>query len=288
VADAARRDLERLAAAGDEDAERRHLQEQIRSGELTDERLRLAAYCDHPIAKQLSPVPEPERAGTWLRYWESARRHLVSGITAADADDEGNHRSESYAKRRAVRAARFQQIGAKALELLDQARPAPWLPDPFSWIQGLKQWGDEVSVRAGVAGARLREWPPELDAVLVLVEAWLQEPVPKRLASIQDALQGLAVPENDDRWGERIVERVAELATAREAEDDDLWHCLYDLSRLVGSEALDTHLAIEKVELHLGAAYDRDAWLIGQSQIHTAIRAALVPWALGASARAGS
>lgn len=284
MADAKHRDLERLAAAGDEDAERQLLQERVRSGELSDERLRLAAYCDHPIAKQLSPVSEPERAGAWLRYWESARRHLISGIADADVDadaEESDDRSESYAKRRALRAARFQEIGAKALKLLDQARPDPWLPDPFSWIQGLTAWGDEVSVRAGVAGARLREWPSELGAILELVEHWLADPTAERLAPIQHALQQLAVPENDERWGERIVERVAELATASESADDDLWHCLYDLSRLVGREALSAHLAVDKVELHLGAAYDRDAWLIGQSQIHTAIRNELVPWALG-------
>ncbi len=282
MADAKRRDLERLVAAGDADAELRLLQELLRTGELSDERLRLAAYCDHPVAKQLSPVPTPERPGAWLRYWESARKHLISGIASADLaleTEPEDGRSEAYAKRRATRAARYHQIAKQALELLDQAQPDPWLPDPFTWIEGLKAWGDQVAVRVGVAGARLRTWPAESESMLLRIESWLADPTPERLASVADSLQGLDEPEDDEAWGERIVERVAGLATAT-GGDDDLWHCLYDLSRLVGQEALDAHLDTEKAKVHFDA-YHRHAWLVGQSRIHAAIRSALVPWALG-------
>ena len=50
VADEQQRELERQAASGDVEAEARLLLERVRSGDLAEDRLRLAAYLGHPGA----------------------------------------------------------------------------------------------------------------------------------------------------------------------------------------------------------------------------------------------
>jgi hypothetical protein len=67
VADERRREAERRAATGSIEDEARLLVERVRSGELTQERQALAAYCGHEPARVAAGVrPPPDDAETWL------------------------------------------------------------------------------------------------------------------------------------------------------------------------------------------------------------------------------
>ena len=65
MADEHQRELERQVASGDFEAEAKLLLERVRSGELTEERLRLAAYCGHGAAKAVVEIEVPKGLVDW-------------------------------------------------------------------------------------------------------------------------------------------------------------------------------------------------------------------------------
>lgn len=66
MADERQRELERKALAGDVEAEAKLLLERVRSGELTEERLKLAAYCGHGPAEHALTSEAPADSEHWL------------------------------------------------------------------------------------------------------------------------------------------------------------------------------------------------------------------------------
>jgi hypothetical protein len=81
------RKLEREAAQGDASATARLLVERVRLGELSDERLRLAAYLGHPTAREAvgDALPAPEDALEWVRALDGHGREACvrAALTAA-------------------------------------------------------------------------------------------------------------------------------------------------------------------------------------------------------------
>lgn len=66
------RELERAALAGDHEAAVRWLVERVRVGQLPEERLRLAAHLEHPLAvaaarEALNVAPKRRRLDSWIR-----------------------------------------------------------------------------------------------------------------------------------------------------------------------------------------------------------------------------
>ena len=67
MSDGKRRDLERAAAAGDLEAEAQMLIERWRTGDLSEERLRFAAYLGHEPALRAGPdVRRPDDPTLWF------------------------------------------------------------------------------------------------------------------------------------------------------------------------------------------------------------------------------
>jgi hypothetical protein len=78
VADARRRELERLAAAGDPGAERELLLERVRQGEVTPQAVRVAAYLGQPAALAAQPDAGPAGNTRELVPW-------LEGLAGLDA-----------------------------------------------------------------------------------------------------------------------------------------------------------------------------------------------------------
>lgn len=77
MADERQRELERKASAGDVEAEAKLLLERVRSGDLTEERLKLAAYLGHePAAVAVGIAASPFPPTQDIRRWLAAAPHL--------------------------------------------------------------------------------------------------------------------------------------------------------------------------------------------------------------------
>lgn len=86
MTDARRRDAERGADRGDDVAAAQLLVERLRAGELTRERLRLAAYLDHGPARQA--LGEEVAVDDWVRAVSPAdRRALVQAVLREEQVD---------------------------------------------------------------------------------------------------------------------------------------------------------------------------------------------------------
>lgn len=127
MSDVKLRHLERTASAsGDLEARARVLVARLRSGDLTHERLELAAYCGDEAAREIAPL---------------------SGI-------------KHPAKRYEDRCEACDDLGAQTVMVNGVAAldPCPCL-DPSNWrfvlwLDGIARWGSRVLVRASVAAAR--------------------------------------------------------------------------------------------------------------------------------------
>jgi hypothetical protein len=132
VADQRLRDLERDAAGhGDPQAQARLLLERVRTGDLTEERLLLAAYCGHEaslcVARDLrAAVPVETELNEWvrgLRRWDlhaSIRCVLVTmralWLVAPPSDQHHVASAISILEHRLARP--DHEVGVRALELM--------------------------------------------------------------------------------------------------------------------------------------------------------------------------
>ncbi len=150
----------------------------------------------------------------------------------------------------------------------DEARPAHLRPPHMrpkgrkdDWTRTLATWGQEALVRAAyvVAADGMRHWrrhyrdDPALPGVLDAVAAWLRCPCAPCAEQVGRTVEDDAIPESKDNRSGRAKWHVFNVAHAARSTRADSW----------------TRCALE---------------VIGESpatQVREAIRAALVPWALG-------
>lgn len=268
------RALRRWRDTGSSEDEAVYLRERLRSGELAQERLLLAAYLGHPAAgvalgDSLGELSE-------LEAWLSAQ-----GLSARVDQLEGWIRDwcdAEVAFHFSHLAAFLAEHAEEALEAYELAAPPHPPPAALSerlfarWVRGLAAWGPLIEVRAAwaIASACLAALPecalaPLAAEALDRVAAWLVCPCSSHRRATQELLPLRIVPLEGPPEHVAAAEALCELAQC--AQHTDPRYLALVLARTVDAG----------VRALLGGGALGDA---GAERIRRILATELLPWAL--------
>jgi hypothetical protein len=297
VTDSSLRELERrFRASGSVEDEAAWLRARLQAGELSEGRLCLARFCQHAAAQIVLGADAPTLSSItrgWAQNWAGVREDLVRGLRSASAerDPPKDARGRWRAMRRVAPNQVYREQAARALELLDAAEPAASWLIPYDWVTQLQDKGREVSIRAGVAGARVHTWPEEEEAALRAVEAWILGPsAERRMALISAPARFLALSEN--RWESAAIGLLTDLVVTPDERPGTHTHRLpslfLDLVALARDAVFTAAPGANTIPngpstrgRSLASGFPDAGWAVGEWRAQDAIWNELIPWTLG-------